>query len=156
MQSPNVQSDGKIIYLDSNIFIYLVESPVTKYQMLFRLMQLVEQGSIRAITSDLTFGELLVKPYAQDAALADTYFNLLNNSPVLKLLPVDREIIIHAARLRSLKKGLKLPDAIHLATAERAGCDAIITNDYDLIPRGPMIRVGVSDSDISAFLEGKI
>ena len=153
MQRPGVQNDGKIIYLDTNVFIYLIESPVAKYQMLFKIMQFVEQGTIRAVTSDLTFGELLVKPYAQDTALANTYFELLNNSPVLKLAPIDREIIIHAARLRSLKKGLKLPDAIHLATAERSGCDAILTNDRDLIPRDPMIRVGVSDAEISSFLE---
>lgn len=149
-------SGTKIVYLDSNIFIYLIESPVSKYPMLFKFMQLVEQGTISAVTSDLTFGELLVKPYAEDAALADAYFELLNNSPVLKLAPVDREIIILAARLRSLRRGLKLPDAIHLATAEHYGCDAFMTNDRDVNPRNPMIRLGVSDTDISTFIEGHL
>lgn len=121
--------------------------------MLFRLMQLVEQGAVRAVTSDLTFGELLVKPFAQDQGLANTYFEILSTSSVLELCQVSREIIIDAARLRSLKKGLKLPDAIHIATAEHSSCDAIITNDQDMVPRDPMIRVGVSDAEISAFIE---
>ena len=121
--------------------------------MLFRLMQLVEQGAVRAVTSDLTFGELLVKPFAQDQDLAKTYFEILSTSSVLELCQVSREIIIDAARLRSLKKGLKLPDAIHIATAEHSGCDAIVTNDQDMVPRDPMIRVGVSDTEISAFIE---
>ena len=121
--------------------------------MLFRLMQLVEQGAVRAVTSDLTFGELLVKPFAQDQGLANAYFEILSASSVLELCQVSREIIIDAARLRSIRKGLKLPDAIHIATAEYAGCDAIVTNDQDMIPRDPMIRVGVSDAEISAFIE---
>ena len=124
--------------------------------MLFRLMQLVEQGVFRAITSDLTFGELLVKPYAEDMALAHTYIDLLSNPSAITLAPVERDIILHAARLRSLKKGLKLPDAIHLATAKKYNCSAIITNDGDIVPRHPMIRVGVSDAEISAFLEGTL
>lgn len=156
MQNINAPRDGKIIYLDSNVFIYLIESPVAKYPLLFKFMQLVEQGSISAVTSDLTFGELLVKPYAEDAALANTYFELSSNSHVLKLAPVNREIILHAARLRSLKKGLKLPDAIHLATAEHAGCDAVLTNDRDLVPRAPMIRLGITDEELSAFIEERL
>lgn len=41
---------------------------------------------------------------------------------------VDRDILITAARLRA-EQGLKLPDAIHAATAQLTHCERWLTND---------------------------
>jgi len=45
--------------------------------------------------------------------------------------PVDRSVLIDAARLRG-RTGLRLPDAIHASTALASGCDTFLTNDRRL------------------------
>lgn len=44
------------------------------------------------------------------------------------MLPVSREILVEAARIRA-GTALKLPDAIHVATARMCGCEVFLTND---------------------------
>lgn len=44
------------------------------------------------------------------------------------MAPVSRDVLLAAARLRA-EIGLKLPDAIHVATAQLTGCDQFLTND---------------------------
>jgi predicted nucleic acid-binding protein len=46
----------------------------------------------------------------------------------MRLLPITQMILRDAARLRATTK-LKTPDALHLATAQRASCALFITND---------------------------
>ncbi len=45
-----------------------------------------------------------------------------------QIVPVDAELAMLAARLRAAH-GLRLPDAIHAATAICAGCAALLTHD---------------------------
>ncbi len=51
-------------------------------------------------------------------------------SNAMKLLEASYAVFDDAARLRA-ESGLKLPDALHAATALRAGCALFITNDTD-------------------------
>jgi predicted nucleic acid-binding protein len=53
---------------------------------------------------------------------------LLQDHRLLTVGPVTREILIEAARLRGLSR-IKLPDAIHAATALQKGCSSFLTND---------------------------
>jgi predicted nucleic acid-binding protein len=47
---------------------------------------------------------------------------------VLELLPVSQETLENAATVGARHR-LKVVDAIHVATALAAGCDAFLTND---------------------------
>lgn len=47
------------------------------------------------------------------------------------LAPITQAILIEAAEIRAATD-LKLPDAIHVATAMALGCDALLTNDRSL------------------------
>ncbi len=47
---------------------------------------------------------------------------------MLQVVPISNNILEAAAQLRATTK-LKLPDAIHLATANLNGCDCFLTND---------------------------
>jgi len=67
---------------------------------------------------------------------------LLNTSPITPW-PVSVTIAEQAARLRAQYR-LRTPDAIHIATAMIAGCDAFLTNDRDL-KRVQAIRVLILD-----------
>jgi len=50
----------------------------------------------------------------------------------LQVVPVSREILVSAAQTRSQNLCLKLPDAIHFATAKDRGCQVFLTNDRRL------------------------
>lgn len=46
-------------------------------------------------------------------------------------MPVTRDLLLDAARLRAETR-LRLPDAIHMATATRFGCRCFLTEDRDM------------------------
>ncbi len=54
------------IYLDVNIFIYWLEEYLPYVQMLTELFQLIDNGQLQAVTSELTLAEALVKPIMDD------------------------------------------------------------------------------------------
>lgn len=71
----------------------------------------------------------MVKPLQAGAAdhLA-AYHAMFQGTAYLRFMPVSRSLLLDAARLRA-KMPLKLPDALHVATAEHAGCTTLVTND---------------------------
>jgi predicted nucleic acid-binding protein len=75
--------------------------------------------------------------------LAHEYEDILLNSTGFHLMPVDVVVARLAADLRA-RYNLTTPDALHLATAIEAGCEAFLTNDLDL-RRVEEIRVPALD-----------
>lgn len=126
------QMAGKEIYLDANIFIYLLEGYEELTPLLTQLFKLIDAGSLRAVTSELTLAETLVKPMSdKNLSLQQAYKNALQTSSGLEVRPITRDILISAAQLRA-DLSVRLPDAIHIATARAAGCKTFLTNDKPL------------------------
>ena len=97
-----------------------------------RFLRLLDEGKVKALTSELTLAECLVKPFADRNAVAvSAYLEFLDGRQNFPVIPVSREILLAAARLRG-KKNVKLPDAIHLATAGAFGCTVFLSNDRRL------------------------
>ncbi|NJO66954.1 MAG: type II toxin-antitoxin system VapC family toxin [Leptolyngbyaceae cyanobacterium RM1_405_57] len=59
-------------------------------------------------------------------------------------MPILRELLIDAAQVRA-DTGLKLPDAIHVATAVRSQCTTFLTNDDRLKNLGSLNVVLLSE-----------
>ena len=61
--------------------------------------------------------------------------------PGLAVAGLNAAIQERAAELRATIESLRLPDAIHLATAETERCDLFLTNDKRLrsVPRLPIV-----------------
>lgn len=108
---------GSTVYLDSNIVIYAVEG-LPEYAIPIKaLLVAMDAGEITSVTSDLTLAEVLVKPKEdQNYALQEAYRRFLNPTHTLLAVPISRQILEDAAEIRA-SSSLKLPDAIHLATA---------------------------------------
>ena len=120
---------GTQIYLDTNIWIYALEGFPAFAPELTDLFQSIDQGHLTAVTSELSLAEVLVKPIQNgNASQQDTYKQAISNAPNLQVIPVDRAILIEAAHVRATTS-LKLPDAIHAATALTAQCSTFLTND---------------------------
>lgn len=123
------------IYLDTNIFIFALEGEDAELRMV--LAELFSTAppkkEIRFATSLITVSEALVRPYRlAHADLIDQYERTLLDSPWLQNIPVDFHILQTAVLLRAENLGLKLPDAIHLATALLLGCSVFLTADLGI------------------------
>lgn len=123
---------GKTVYLDTNIFIYAVEGYEPEKDFIRELFITLDRGYFTAVTSELTLTELLVKPFqlGRNDVIA-VYTDLIQHSDRLTVMPVERSILIESARQRAAL-GLRMPDAIHVATALISTCDVFLTNDHTL------------------------
>ena len=120
---------GRAVYLDTNVFVYAVEGFARHRAFIEELFRQIEAGHVDAATSELSLAEALVKPLEigrQD--VADLYAELIQNSSRLTVIPIDRSILVDAALYRA-RLGIKLPDAIHVATAAASGCEIFLSND---------------------------
>jgi predicted nucleic acid-binding protein len=122
------------VYLDANFFIRLFESQGDAVSAHDRLWDLIEAQRLRAVTSWLTFGEVLVLPVRdENEGVALAYEDLFAGRMVpLSPIAVSRDILLASSRLRARWPFLKLPDAIHLATAVAEGCAAFVSGDRKL------------------------
>jgi predicted nucleic acid-binding protein len=108
------------------------------------LFTLLEVGKVTAVTSELALAEVLAKPFeAQRPDLAQLYEAMIAPSDWPTVVPVERTILVEAARL-CVPLGLRLPDAIHVASAVAAHRDVLLSNDRRLkVPPGlPRLGLG--------------
>jgi len=113
----------------SNIIIYAVEGYETHAAAIKAFLRGLTDGEILAVTSELTVAEVLVKPRRdKNTKLEEAYRRFLLPTESLRTSPVTREVLEAAAGIRA-NSTLKLPDAIHVATAIREQCDSYLTND---------------------------
>lgn len=123
------KSSAPRIYWDTNIFIETFEGPSDRRSRLTALL-LAGWRAPRPFfaTSELTLAELLVGPIeAGNDDLIQLYENWTMPNGHMDIVPVDRSVLRNAALLRALNKTLKLPDAIHLASAKFAQCQTFLT-----------------------------
>jgi predicted nucleic acid-binding protein len=138
---------GKIadVYVDANILIYIVEGNKALASELKQIVEALDAGVLQAVTSELTLAEVLIGPLrTRDQEVADTYRALLRSSKVLRTVPVSAAILERSAAMRC-NSMTSLPDAIHLATAELAGCKYFLTEDRQLRVTQPLLAVGAAD-----------
>lgn len=136
---------GGRIYLDTNVLIYFVEGNEAYADVLRDVFRAIEGGSVVAVTSELTLAEVLVKPMAEGkAAIASIYRALLSGDAAIGMLAVDRSVLISAAEIRA-KYGGRLFDAIHVASAVKAGCDVFLTQDLRISPPDGLRRLRLSE-----------
>jgi len=122
------------IYLDTNVFILLIEGSPEKAEIVRSLFSVLSQRRDCAVTSELTLAEVLAPP-RRDGALdlfikRPVYLNLLVWGGFVELVPISRDILIETANLREVARH-KLPDAIHIVTAVKADCTHFLSADSD-------------------------
>jgi predicted nucleic acid-binding protein len=130
MEPLNVDSfrDGALVLVDTAPIIYTLEGHrrfATRFKPLFRRH---EAGEIALAVTTVTIAEVLTGPMKAGAeALARRYRAALEMWTVVDF---TGDIAEGAARLRG-HYGLKLPDAIQLASALAINADALVTHDRD-------------------------
>ena len=122
------------LYLDANVFIYAIEGNADIADPLRQLFDLFRANRGIGVTSELTLAEVL--PRASNVQRRN-YLNMIVWSRIFDLQAVSRDILIETAKYRETAGMPKLPDAIHVVTAIRAGCRTILSADLRLkLPEG--------------------
>jgi predicted nucleic acid-binding protein len=117
------------VALDTSVFIYHLENVARYSDVVGKLMDAIEGGTLHGVTSAITLMELAVRPLQLNRPdIAAEYEVLLQNFPNLTIMDVDRNVLHRAAVLRAVHR-LKPPDAIQVGTCLAAGATAFVTND---------------------------
>ncbi len=120
---------GKLAFLDTNIFIYLIEENPLYLNQVYKLLDFLEKNEYEIITSTLTLGEILTKPYKDKRMdLVKTYKAFFSE---MQLIELNSKIASLFAKIRADYK-IKTPDAVQLASAVYAKADLFVTNDDGL------------------------
>lgn len=120
---------GRKTYLDVNVFIYALEGFPQVEQTLEALFKAIDSAELQTVTSELSLAEALIRPIENNNLQHQAiYQSAIRSRTGLEVVPVSRSILLEAARLRGTV-GLKLPDAIHVATALQTDCEVFLTND---------------------------
>ena len=118
--------------VDTSPFIYFTEHRAGYVDKVRTIFRHVFEGQIVVVASTIILTETLAKPLQNQADdLVAAYQALFENTQGISLCPVDQAIAVRAAHLCA-QYNIKTPDALHLATAIEAGCQAFLTNDLDL------------------------
>lgn len=136
-------------YLDANVFIYALEYEAPVGEAARRVFAHVGRGTASAVTSLLTLGELLPRAYREeDARLERAYETIFAGAPRLEIVPITDTVLRTAAR-RMATSRLRLPDAIHVASAIQARCDALVTEDAGIRSTSDLPVVRLNDPAFS-------
>ncbi len=133
---------GDLVVVDSAPLIYLLDDHPTFAPLFTGLFDAYERGMLQIAISTIAIAEVLAGPFkhGQDV-LAKRYEQTLGR---FEVVPVSQEIAVTAARLRA-GSGLRLPDALQVATALEVGAAALVTHDRDF-SRLANLRVILGDA----------
>ena len=114
------------IYIDTNVLITILNNE----PLLIKAVAILEQATVKKVnlySSMLSYGEVLYidKQYWGKAV------NFLDTIPIT-YIDINKDIIVAAAHIRE-DHSIKLPDAIHVASAKYAFCDLFISQDKALL-----------------------
>jgi len=117
------------IFLDTAPVIHFVEKNPRYVEVARVVFNLIDSGSLSAVTSPVTLAECLTLPYRlQQPEVAKAFIELLVNDESVRFVPLDDRAASKAAELRA-RYNLPLPDSFQIAVAILSGCDAVLTND---------------------------
>ncbi len=120
--------NGARVTVDSAPLIYFLENHRIHARRFEPLFASNAAGTLEIVISSIAVAEVLAGPLkAGNEALADRYRRVLAE---WQIVSVDAELAALAARLRA-GHGLRLPDAIHAATALSTDSAALVTHDRD-------------------------
>lgn len=113
---------GNTVYIDTNIFIYFLDGNKDFLAVVAPFLEAVSAGKIIGYTGDAVIAETMARPYKMgNLAMIEQFKAFFYREDFLTILPHESKTFDLAAQL-SAKHGMKLIDALHLATALQAGC----------------------------------
>lgn len=120
-----------ILYLDTNIVIYMVEQNSTFGPPVAVRLATAQAVGDSLMISDLTRMECLVGPLRSGNTALENQFHFFFAAANLQVVPIAPAVCDRAARIRATYR-FKPMDALQLAAAVEHGADLFLTNDFRL------------------------
>lgn len=122
----------RLIFLGTAPLIFYAERHPVYYALVEPVFAAIDAGEIQAVTSIVTLAECLVHPYMKGLTeLQRDYYDLITTGNNVYFALQNAETGRMAGEIRARYR-VSLLDALQIATAIQAHCDAFLTNDYDL------------------------
>lgn len=117
------------LFLDTAPVAYFLERHPLYQSVVTPVFRAIDQGTPVGITSPISLAECLVLPYRLgNAAVAQVFLAFFLTGRNVSLASIDANVGQAAADLRA-RYNLTLTDALQVAVALDAGCEALLTND---------------------------
>ena len=121
-----------MLFVDTAPIIYWLEGHPRLAERFGTVFNAAESGAAAIVISTVTLAEVLAGPLRTgNEVLTARYREALTRGLGWQVLSLDVDIAVEAARIRATYR-LRLPDAIQVATAIRAGASALVTHDRAL------------------------
>ena len=129
---------GSTLLVDTSVVLaYLVGTEPTSERAGQLFDAFVATGRNPASLSMITVAEILIRPFRAGPTAVARAEGFLRHFADIKLLDVDYDVARAAARIRAAT-GMRMPDAIILASVVVAGIDVLVTNDRAWKNRVPL------------------
>ncbi|HEX9202233.1 MAG TPA: type II toxin-antitoxin system VapC family toxin [Acidobacteriaceae bacterium] len=116
-------------YLDSMVWIYLIEGNPQFGTAVQSILSGVRAGGHTLLTSNFLLAEILVEPVRKkDAFTVASYRRMLVESSAVEVVPFTAETAVQFAAIRAAHR-TSSPDSLHLALAASGGADVFVTGD---------------------------
>lgn len=130
-----------LIHLDAGVVIGFLDANDAHHAASRAVLaEAISEGHVLAMTMS-AYAECLVGPARRGDDAVRLVRDLVERLPI-SLAPLDEDTALHAASLRAAHRSLRLPDALVVAAAERAGADVLVTTDRRW-PTAKALRVKV-------------
>lgn len=120
------------VYCDTNCIIYFVENNPAWFAKVVGRVGVLRTAGDELAVGDLARAECLVGPFKKCDTGLEARYRAFFGDPDVTVLPMTVAVYERAARIRATHAAIKLPDALHLATAIENGCGAFVTADAKL------------------------
>jgi predicted nucleic acid-binding protein len=125
-------TEFKKVFLDTVIFIYLLENNKYFGDSVANFLEYCTTNGISLTTSVITYKEFCIKPYKLGRNELITAFEDMCTDLNISLQDVTLLVADTAAKLRSKYQGLRGMDALQISAAIHSECDKFMTNDRRL------------------------
>jgi len=119
------------VVLDTNIFLNVKNREEPYFEPSRRVLDAVDEGELQAVVSVVSIAELCSGYYmAGDEGGKQTLIMHLASSKGYRIVDLDLRLADRAGRIRA-ETGLRLPDAIILASGLARAASCIVTHDEE-------------------------
>ncbi len=123
---------GQKIAVDTTLLIYLLEQNEKYLEQVREIFHKIQRGHYEAVFASIGLIELMIGPKKQKQFyLANQFRHQVVTFPNLIIGNLNENVIELASSL-SARYNIKIPDAIHIATAIDFQAEKFITNDFGL------------------------
>ena len=126
----NLPTRGRLV-IDSAPIIYVLEEHPVFAARFLPVFERAESRDYELVITTITLAEVLAGPLRHgDEAVAEACRDTLSTPPVWRVVDLTADIAHRAARIRG-RTGLRLPDAVQVATAIETSSVGLVTHDRD-------------------------